>query len=73
MNIFQNANPDGFVWSWESNRNWRKTRAPVSALCFGVDANRNFAYNWLVPDETGSLGASTSPCTDTYGEDGIIF
>ncbi|KAG5672021.1 hypothetical protein PVAND_002183 [Polypedilum vanderplanki] len=64
--IITNANPDGFVFSWDSNRNWRKTRAPVSALCFGVDPNRNFAYNWLTPDETGSLGASTSPCTDTY-------
>jgi carboxypeptidase A len=64
--IITNANPDGYEFSRTNNRNWRKTRAPVSALCFGVDANRNFGYNWLVRDETGSLGASTTPCSDTF-------
>lgn len=60
------VNPDGLTYTKTTNRNWRKTRAPVNSLCYGVDGNRNFGYNWLTPDETGSLGASTSPCTDLY-------
>ncbi|KAG5672023.1 hypothetical protein PVAND_002185 [Polypedilum vanderplanki] len=59
-------NPDGYTYTWTTNRNWRKTRAPVSMLCFGVDGNRNFEYNWLRADETGDLGGSKVPCTDTY-------
>lgn len=42
-------------------------------LCFGVDGNRNYAYNWLVPDETGNAGGSTVPCTDTFGEFYAIY
>jgi carboxypeptidase A len=61
------VNPDGLTYTKTTNRNWRKTRTPVNSLCYGVDGNRNFGYNWLTPDETGSLGASTSPCTDLYG------
>ena len=60
------ANPDGYEFSRNSNRQWRKTRSPVSLLCFGVDPNRNFAFNWLVADENGNLGASTTACSDTY-------
>ena len=37
-------------------------------LCFGVDGNRNYEYNWLTPDETGNEGGSRVPCTDTFGE-----
>lgn len=32
----------------------------------GVDPNRNFAHNWMVPDEDGNTGSSTSPCSDTF-------
>lgn len=46
---------------------WRKNRVPVSSLCRGVDGNRNFGYNWLVPDENGNAGASTSPCSGSFG------
>lgn len=60
------SNPDGYEYSRTTNRNWRKTRSQVSATCYGVDPNRNWAYSWLVPDEGGNLGASTSPCSDTY-------
>lgn len=60
------SNPDGFEYTRTSNRNWRKTRVPVSLTCDGVDPNRNWAFNWLVADENGNLGASTNPCSDTY-------
>lgn len=60
-------NPDGLEFTKDVNRNWRKNRSNVTALCFGVDGNRNYGFNWLTPDETGNVGASASPCTDTYG------
>lgn len=59
-------NPDGYEYTFNENRNWRKTRVPVSLVCYGVDANRNWAFNWLVPDEIGDEGASRAPCSDTY-------
>ncbi|CRL07711.1 CLUMA_CG020665, isoform A [Clunio marinus] len=59
-------NPDGYEYTRTSNRNWRKTRSPVSLTCDGVDGNRNFAFNFLTADETGNLGASKIPCSDTY-------
>ncbi|CAG9808221.1 unnamed protein product [Chironomus riparius] len=60
------VNPDGYEYTWTTNRNWRKTRSAVSMLCFGVDGNRNFKFNWLTADETGNIGGSRVPCTDTY-------
>uniref|UniRef100_A0A336K8H3 Zinc carboxypeptidase A 1 n=1 Tax=Culicoides sonorensis TaxID=179676 RepID=A0A336K8H3_CULSO len=53
-------NVDGFEYSHTTDRQWRKTRIPVSSLCFGTDANRNFDYLWF----TG--GSSNNPCSNTY-------
>ena len=40
---------------------WRKTRSKyANSLCVGVDPNRNFNASF------GGLGASSSPCSDTY-------
>lgn len=60
--ILPQTNPDGYEYTRNNNRNWRKTRSPVSLICDGVDPNRNFAHNWLMPDETGNEGASRAPC-----------
>jgi murein tripeptide amidase MpaA len=54
------VNPDGYRYSYENNRMWRKTRRPNSIRCFGTDANRNFGYQW----NTG--GSSSNGCSDTY-------
>lgn len=64
--IIPMSNPDGYEYTRTSNRNWRKTRAPVSLVCNGVDPNRNFGFNWLEKDETGNEGASRAPCSDLY-------
>ncbi len=44
-------NPDGYVYTWETDRNWRKTRFKFnktheSESCFRIDANRK--YNLIV-------------------------
>jgi len=55
-------NPDGYEFSRASNRMWRKTRSPNSgSSCLGTDANRNFGFHWM------EGGASSNPCSDTYG------
>ncbi|XP_052452335.1 carboxypeptidase A6 [Carassius gibelio] len=54
-------NVDGYHYSWETDRFWRKTRSKIPKYhCRGVDANRNWKVKWS--DE----GASLHPCDDTY-------
>ena len=59
-------NADGYEYTRETNRNWRKSRSPASLICVGTDQNRNFGFSWLVKDETGNEGASRAPCSDIY-------
>ncbi|XP_037038852.1 zinc carboxypeptidase-like [Bradysia coprophila] len=54
-------NVDGFHYSHEVNRLWRKTRQNHATICFGTDANRNFNFQWMVNN-----GASDNPCSETY-------
>lgn len=61
--IFPVTNPDGYIWTHESFRMWRKNRRPFGSA-FGVDLNRNWNNNWLVS------GASTNPATDIYAGPG---
>jgi len=58
------TNPDGYEYTHTTNRNWRKTRYPHTATCYGADPNRNWDYQW------GVAGTSTSACSDTYGGPG---
>ncbi|XP_067626115.1 zinc carboxypeptidase [Eurosta solidaginis] len=56
-------NVDGFVYTHEVNRMWRKTRQPVEGSpCIGADANRNSDSHWM---ENG--GASSDPCSEFFG------
>lgn len=59
------ANPDGYEWTHNYDRLWRKNRARTSNQnCVGVDLNRNFEYKW------GGKGVSKSPCSEIYGGSG---
>ncbi|XP_072163785.1 carboxypeptidase B-like isoform X1 [Diadema setosum] len=54
-------NVDGYKYSWDVDRMWRKTRSDLEGSAqVGVDGNRNYPYKW------GGAGASTSPRSDTY-------
>ncbi|XP_065087362.1 zinc carboxypeptidase A 1-like [Ochlerotatus camptorhynchus] len=46
--IFPSVNPDGYVYSHNRNRYWRKTRTPYPGGCFGADPNRNWDFFWAV-------------------------
>lgn len=60
------VNPDGYEYSREHDRMWRKTRSKTGGRnlfgdeCKGVDLNRNFGYHW------GGYGASNDPCKETF-------
>lgn len=54
------VNPDGYVYSWTTNRMWRKNRRDNGNGTFGVDLNRNWGYQW------GGEGSSASTSSETY-------
>ncbi|CRL08319.1 CLUMA_CG021383, isoform A [Clunio marinus] len=54
------VNPDGYQYTHDKNRLWRKTRSLNSGPCYGTDGNRNFDYHW------GEVGASDQSCSEIY-------
>lgn len=54
------ANPDGYEYTWTTNRMWRKNRRLNSNHnCDGVDLNRNWDYYY-------GTGASSNSCSEVY-------
>src|SRR5260370_2763897 len=52
------ANPDGYVYTWNSDRLWRKSRRiNEGSSCVGVDLNRNWEYAW------GAHSSSSNRCS----------
>ncbi len=41
-------NVDGFTFTHEENRMWRKNREPTNFFCIGTDMNRNFDAGWYL-------------------------
>ncbi|ELR17113.1 zinc carboxypeptidase superfamily protein [Acanthamoeba castellanii str. Neff] len=61
--IFPVINADGYVYSWTTDRMWRKNRRLNEDSwfrCYGVDTNRNWAFHW------NEGGASGDTCSETY-------
>jgi len=58
--FFPVMNPDGFVYSHETDRMWRKTRTRYNIFCYGADPNRNWDFEWM------NGGASQNPCSEIY-------
>lgn len=55
-------NPDGYQYTFDTDRLWRKNRRPNPDGSFGVDLNRNYPQFWGY-DDTGS---SPTPASETY-------
>lgn len=60
ITIIPEFNPDGYIYSWTTNRYWRKNRRN-NGSSYGVDLNRNFSVGWGL-----NGGSSSTPSSDTY-------
>jgi hypothetical protein len=55
-------NPDGYQYSFTTERLWRKNRRANADGSFGVDPNRNYPAFWGMDD----VGSSPTPGTEVY-------
>lgn len=55
------VNPDGYEYTWNTYRLWRKNRRDNGGGEYGVDLNRNWDIDW-----NGGESTSTNPSSDVY-------
>ena len=66
--ILPMCNPDGYLFSWTNDRMWRKNRRLNTGGSYGVDLNRNWAYQWGGPGSSGTRSSQTYRGTAAFSE-----
>ncbi len=61
-------NVDGYVYSWTTNRFWRKNRRNIGGGVYGVDLNRNWGEGWGGQGSSGTASAETYRGTSAFSE-----
>jgi hypothetical protein len=56
------VNPDGYEYTFTTDRLWRKNRRPMAGGAIGVDLNRNHSTNWGLDN----LGSSPDASSEIY-------